>query len=75
MAILERDTPLPEAMQGRWLDPEDPTTVLIIDGAEITCFGKSVAYDYKEVEEDEGALTVTLKIDDESREDTFSVKT
>ncbi len=71
MAILERDAPLPEEMQGRWLDPDDPSTLLIVDGAEITCLGKPVAYDYKEVEEVEGALTVTLKINDESQEDEF----
>jgi len=44
---------------------------MIIYGGEITCFGKTVNYDYKEVTEGSGALIVSLKIEDSSAEDAF----
>lgn len=71
MERLGRDEPLPTAMQGRWADVDDPTSFLIVSGGEVTCFGQPVSYDYKLIEEDEGALTVSLKIDDEANEDAF----
>jgi len=71
MERLGRYAPLPREMQDRWTDAEDPTSELIVQGGEITCFGQLVAYDYKLVDTDDGALTVSLKIDDESNEDTF----
>ncbi|WP_287380353.1 hypothetical protein [Mesorhizobium sp.] len=71
MERLGRDAPLPEEMQGRWIDVEDPASELIIQGGEVTCFEQSVAYDYKVVNTDDGALTVSLKIDDQAKEDTF----
>ncbi|WP_287152188.1 hypothetical protein [Mesorhizobium sp.] len=71
MERLGRDAPLPEEMQGRWIDVEDPASELIIQGGEVTCFEQSVAYDYKVVNKDDGALTVSLKIDDQAKEDTF----
>ncbi len=40
-------------------------------GGEITCFGRAVEYDYKEIIEAEGAVTVRLAIDDLANEDTF----
>ncbi len=58
-------------MQGRWLAVEDPGSELIVDGGEITCFGQTVEYDYKVIDQGDGALTVSLKIEDESEEDTF----
>ncbi len=71
MARLDRETSLPCEMQGRWVDVEDPLSELIVNGGEITCFGQPVQYDYKEVTEENGALVVSLMIDDLSKEDTF----
>ena len=71
MERLGRDAPLPHEMQGRWTDVEDPSSELIVDGGKITCFNQSVSYDYKLIDRDDGALTVSLKLDDEANEDTF----
>ena len=71
MKRLGRDAPLPLEMQGRWVDVEEPTSELLVDGSEIICFGQRVAYDYKLVGLLGGALCVTLKIDDEASEDAF----
>ena len=35
----------------------EPSSELIVDGGEITCFGRVVEYDYKEIIEAEGAVT------------------
>ncbi|EIZ79466.1 hypothetical protein WSK_1956 [Novosphingobium sp. Rr 2-17] len=66
-----RDAALPNEMQGRWADMDDPSCELIIQGGEVICFGQSVRYDYKLIGTDDGALTVSLKVDDEALEDTF----
>ena len=66
-----RDEPLPSEMQGRWVDVEDNSSELIVDGGEITCFGQVIEYDHKVVDEVDGALTVSLKVDDEADEDAF----
>jgi len=58
-------------MQGRWVVADEPMAELIIDGGEIICFGKRVAYDYIKVARKDGALTVSLEIDDPAAEDTF----
>lgn len=71
MERLERNAPLPVEMQGRWSDVEDPNSELIIQGSEVFCFGKAVAYDYKLVDTVDGALIVSLKIDDQAGEDDF----
>lgn len=71
MERLERDAPLPVEMQGRWADVDDPTSELIVQGGEVFCFGKAVSYDYKLVGTDNGALTVSLKINDQAAEDDF----
>lgn len=71
MQRLGRNEPLPGEMQGRWTDVEDAGSELIVDGGEVTCFGNVVAYDYKLVDRVDGALTVSLKIDDEAKEDSF----
>ena len=68
---LERDAPLPEQMQGRWTDVDDPNSELVIRGGEVICFGQPVKYDYKLVGSEDGALTVSLKINNEADEDTF----
>lgn len=71
MAHLERAEPLPETMQGRWIGIDALSSELVVKGGEIVCFGHPVEYDYKEVEEADGALTVTLKIRDAAQEDAF----
>ena len=42
-----------------------------MSGGEVACFGQTVEYDYKLVERVDGAVTVSLKISDETKEDTF----
>lgn len=71
MERVGRDVPLPGEMQGRWTDVDDPASELIVEGGEVTCFGQPVAYDYKIIDTDDGALTVSLKINDEANEDSF----
>ena len=71
MSQLMREVPLPKQMQGRWVDADNPLSELVIDGGEITCFGATVDYDHKFIVEKDGALTVSLGIDDESKLDTF----
>jgi len=71
MQQLGRDAPLPPEMQGRWIDADNPITELVIDVGEVTCFGQIVEYDYKLIDEDDGALSVSLKVKDEAREDDF----
>ncbi|MDR7148021.1 hypothetical protein [Rhizobium sp. BE258] len=71
MERLERDAPFPVKMQGRWTDVEDSGSELIVQGSEIICFGETISYDYKLVDTVDGALTVSLKIDDQTAEDAF----
>ena len=71
MKRLGRSEPLPEAMQGYWVDADDTASQLVVEGGEVTCFGSTVEYDFKEVGEEEGALTVSLRINDSAREDDF----
>lgn len=71
MERLRPDTPLPSEMQGRWLDVGNPSSELIIHGGEVVCFGQVIQHDYKLIDSVEGALTVSLKIDDPACEDTF----
>lgn len=68
---LDRDAPLPDAMQGRWVDADEPSSTLIIVGGDITCFGHAVEYDFKQVGEEDGALTVSLRVNDEAKEYDF----
>ncbi|WP_416049504.1 hypothetical protein [Cupriavidus basilensis] len=71
MNRLPREAPLPRQMQGRWVDAENPSSELVVIGGEITCYGAVVEYDYKDVAEEAGALSVSLGIDDESNFDSF----
>jgi hypothetical protein len=71
MGRLGREASLPREMQGRWVDAEDASSQLIVHGGEITCFGRPVEYDYKNINEKDGALTVSLGVDDEASEDSF----
>lgn len=68
----DRDIAFPAEMQGRWLIEDEPTSILSIVGGEVTCFGAPIEYDYKELEEIDGAITVSLKVDNEAQEDAFS---
>jgi hypothetical protein len=71
MGRLGREAALPREMQGRWVDADDASSELIVNGGEITCFGRPVEYDYKEIIEEDGALTVSLGVDDGAGDDTF----
>jgi hypothetical protein len=71
MQRLERHEPLPHEMQGRWRDINDATSELIIDGGQVTCLGQPVAYDYKLVGIIDDALTVSLRLLDDTNEDAF----
>jgi hypothetical protein len=59
-------------MQGRWIDPDEPSSELIVEGGEVTCFGQVVDYDHKEIDQVDGVLTVSLGVDDETRQDAFA---
>ena len=71
MDRVDREVPLPRAMQGRWAGVDEPSSELIVIGGEITCYGHIVEYDYKEIIEENGALTVSLRANDEANEDMF----
>jgi hypothetical protein len=71
MIRQERSVPLPTSMQGSWRDIEEPDSLLVVDGGEVSCFGSAVEYDYKEVEEVDGALTVGLRVCDDAAFDDF----
>jgi hypothetical protein len=58
-------------MQGRWIGADDPLSELVVNGGAITCFGSAVKYDRKVIIERDGALTVSLGVDDDSRIDDF----
>jgi hypothetical protein len=68
---FDRGAPLPEAMQGRWIDVDDPSGELRVEGGEVRYRGNPVDYDFKVVGEEDDALTVDLKVNDPAREDTF----
>ena len=72
MARFRRDAPLPEIMQGRWVELGEPTSFLVVAGGEIECFGARVAYDYKDIAEVDGMVSVTLGTDDADDIDTFA---
>lgn len=57
-------------MQGRWRDIDDGS-VLVVDGFDVRFANMPVRHDYFVLDEDDGALSVTLGIDDPSREDAF----
>jgi len=72
MQKVGQDVPLPEEMQGKWVDSDEPTAELVISGNKIICFGVPVAHDYKVViRHEDGVLTVNLKINDPKDEDAF----
>lgn len=71
MPQLDRAAPLPDAMQGRWVDVESHSIELVVVDGEITCFGNVVEYDFKDIEDVDGALTVSLRVRDSADEDRF----
>jgi hypothetical protein len=75
MDRLTREAPLPPEMQGRWVDADEPSEELVVKGGEITCFGRTVEYDYKEIVEQDGAVIVCLGTSDGANEDTFQRET
>lgn len=68
---VSRQAPLPEVMQGRWVAADHPSSELIIDGGEITCYAARVDYDYKEIGMIDDVPVVNLKVLDPAREDDF----
>ena len=68
---FDRAAPLPALMQGSWVEVDDPSGALVIEGGEVRYRGRGVDYDRKIVGKNDGALTVDLKIDDRAREDAF----
>ena len=58
-------------MQGRWVDINEPSSSIIVQGGEVICFGHSIDYDYKLVSTEDGAISVSLEVDDEAAEDDF----
>ena len=71
MNRLGREAALPREMQGRWVDADAPSSELVVNVGEIICYGQTVEYDYKEISEEDGFLSVSLEINDKSNEDTF----
>lgn len=57
-------------MQGRWRDIDDGSE-LVVDGFDVSFVGNAVRHDFFILEEEGGALSVTLGIDDPAGEDTF----
>jgi hypothetical protein len=43
MDRLKREAPLPEAMQGRWVEADDPSSELVVEGGEIAPDHKTIA--------------------------------
>jgi hypothetical protein len=71
MSRLGPEAPLPDEMQGRWVDSEDPSFVVEISGGEVTYGGGRSEYDWKEVTRGE-VLHVEFGVDDEAQEDAFA---
>jgi hypothetical protein len=44
MQRVGRDAPLPNEMQGKWIDVDDPASELVIHGGEVNCFGEVVVF-------------------------------
>ena len=58
-------------MQERWVEADNGSAELVISGGEVCRFRQAVEYDYKLVSEDARALSVSLRMSDEIKEDTF----
>lgn len=71
METFDRTAALPAQMQGRWTDLDDPNSELIIASGEVIYQGAAVDYEFKEIGEVEGALTVNFRVADPQQEDSF----
>lgn len=71
METVDRHVALPSEMQGRWVDVDEPAGEIVISGGEINYHGRAVDYDFKEIDEIEGTLTVNFSVADPRREDAF----
>ncbi len=71
MGRFTRNDPLPDGMQGDWVDAEDEDSPLTVSGGEVQYQGKQIAYDFYEVSEEDGALTVQFGVSDPARQDEF----
>jgi len=67
----DRTLPLPDEMQGQWVDADDPNSKLNIECGEVTCFGTVVEYDHKLIGHEDGAIIISLRGEGELREDEF----
>ncbi len=72
MSPLGREAPLPEEMQGQWVDSDDPSYVVEICGGEVTRRGLPSEYDWKKITHDGGVLLVEFGVDDDADEDAFA---
>jgi len=61
--IMRGEGQLPDEMQGRWVDIDDPDGVLVVDGFDVSYQGQAVRHDYITVSQAKGALCVDLGID------------
>jgi hypothetical protein len=71
MIRADRDAPLPDQMQGRWVFEGEPESEIVIRGGKISCLGQAVDYDYKEIGQVAGALTVNLCVEEGKDQDYF----
>ncbi|MDF7773691.1 hypothetical protein P1X14_00400 [Sphingomonas sp. AOB5] len=71
---LPREAPLPDEMQGRWVDIDEPEYEVLIEGGTIIGGGGEAVYEYKDVARKDGALMVDLGIHDQgiTAQDSFS---
>ena len=69
---MGREAPLPDEMQGRWVDSDDPSYVVDIRGGEVTYGGGPSEYDWKKITHEGGALVVEFGVDDDADEDAFA---
>jgi hypothetical protein len=73
MSQVGREAPLPDEMQGQWVDANDPSYVVEICGGEVTYGGGRSEYDWKKItRQDDGALVVEFGVDDDAQDDAFA---
>ncbi|MDA7428628.1 hypothetical protein PGB28_09170 [Primorskyibacter aestuariivivens] len=72
MERMNREAPLPPEMQGEWKGMWDPGVTLVVDGGLVRCFGQVMEYDFKLVGQEDGAIIVSLGVDDLEGEDEFA---
>jgi hypothetical protein len=70
--IIRGNGKLPDEMQGRWIDIDDPDGLLVVDGFDVSYRGQAVRHDHFSVSRIDGALCVDLGIDATESEDAFA---